>query len=181
MGYIGEKGLIELGKQDLLCRDKISKMDFCEQCVLGKSKRVSFQTAIHKTKLPFEYIYSDLWGPSRTESHEGGKYFMSIIDEYSRRVWTFILKQKSETFSKFKDWPTLTENKMGSKLKHLRTDNGLEYLSEQLKRLCKDKGITRHMTVRRTPQQNGAAERMNKTQLERVRCLLINAGLPRSF
>lgn len=66
-------------------------------------------------------------------------------------------------------------------MKHLRTDNGLEYLSEEFQSFCKDKGITRHRTVPANPQQNGVAERMNRTLLERVRCMLSNAKLPKSF
>ncbi|KAJ9547247.1 hypothetical protein OSB04_019790 [Centaurea solstitialis] len=69
----------------------------------------------------------------------------------------------------------------GKKIKRLRTDNGLEFCSGEFDRFCKDEGIARHRTVRHTPQQNGVAERMNRTLLERVRCVLSNAGLPRSF
>jgi len=91
------------------------------------------------------------------------------------------LKTKSDTFEKFKEWHTLIENQMGTKLKGLITDNGLEFVSEQFNEFCRLKGIKRHRTVLRTPQQNGLAERMNRTLLERVRCMLIGAGLPKSF
>lgn len=64
-------------------------------------------------------------GPSKTLTHGGGMYFLSIIDDYSRRVWVYVLKTKDETFGKFKDWLTATENKTRNKLKHLRTDNGV--------------------------------------------------------
>jgi transposase InsO family protein len=66
---------------------------------------------------------------------------------------------------------------MGTKLRGLRTDNGLEFVYEQFNEFCRLKGIKRHMTVPRTPQQNGLAERMNKTLLERVRCMLLGARL----
>lgn len=85
------------------------------------------------------------------------------------------------TFGMFKEWLMATENKVGNKLKHLRTDNGLDFVSEEFNNFCKSKGITRHRTVKHTPQQNGVAERMNRTLLERVRCMLIHAGLPKSF
>lgn len=93
----------------------------------------------------------------------------------------FIIKHKSETFEKFKDWKVLIENQVGKKIKRLRTDNGLEFCSKEFDRFCKDEGIARHHTVRHTPQQNGVAKRMNKTLLERVRCVLSNAGLSRGF
>jgi len=66
---------------------------------------------------------------------------------------------------------------MGTKLKGLRTDDGLEFVSEQFNEFCRLKGIKRHITVPRTPQQNGFAERMNRTLLERVRCMLLGAGM----
>jgi len=126
-------------------------------------------------------VHSDLWGPSKTLTHGGGSCFLSTIDDYSRRVWVFVLKNKSDTFGKFKEWHTLIENQMGTKLKVLRTDNGLEFVSEQFNEFCRLKGIKWHRTVPRTPQQNGLVERMNRTLLERVRCMLLGAGLPKSF
>lgn len=82
---------------------------------------------------------------------------------------------------KFREWKTLVENQTGRKLKCLRTDNGLEFLSNEFKDYCIKNGIPRHLTVRGTPQQNGLAERMNRTILERIRCLLSNANLPKKF
>ncbi|MQL05556.1 transposase, partial [Escherichia coli] len=110
-----------------------------------------------------------------------GSYFLTIIDDYSRKVWIFVIKNKSDTFLKFKEWHTQIGTQKESKLKFLRTDNGLEYLSEQFNKFCRDLGIQRHKTVAGTPQQNGIAERMNRTILERVRCMLLSAGLPKSF
>ena len=73
------------------------------------------------------------------------------------------------------------ENQTSRKMKHLRTDNGLEFCSSEFDRLCKDEDIARHRTVRNTPRQNGVAERVNKTLLERARCMLSNSGLNKSF
>ena len=86
LGHISEKGLIELEKQHLLMGDKLHKLEFCDQCVLGKSHRVKFGTGKHTSTRSFEYVHENLWGPSRTQTHGGGSYFLSIIDDYSRRV-----------------------------------------------------------------------------------------------
>ena len=161
--------------------DKLHKLEFCDQCVLGKSHRVKFGTGMHTSTRPFEYAHADLWGPSRIQTHGGGSYFLSIIDDYSRRVWVYILRNKAETFQKFKEWHTQIENQQGTKLKVLRTDNGLEFVSDQFNTFCTHHGIKRHKTVAGTPQQNGLAERMNRTILERVRCMLLGAGLPKVF
>ncbi|KAG8472156.1 hypothetical protein CXB51_036420 [Gossypium anomalum] len=75
----------------------------------------------------------------------------------------------------------MIEKQTGKQIKYLRTDNGLEFCSDEFNRLCKSEGIVRHLTVRHTPQQNGVAERMNRTIMEKVRCMLSNANLPKSF
>ncbi|WVZ12209.1 hypothetical protein V8G54_016739 [Vigna mungo] len=181
MGHISEKGLEELEKQDLLLGDKLQKLDFCDHCVLGKSHRIPFGKGKHSTQRPFEYVHADLWGPARTLTHGGGAYFLSIIDDFSRRVWIYVLKNKSKTFQKFKEWHTQIENQLGCRLKCLRTDNGLEFVSEEFNGFCKEKGIRRHRTVVGTPQQNGLAERMNRTILERVRYMLLGSGLSKAF
>lgn len=75
-------------------------------------------------------------------------WYMVIIDDYSKKVWTY---NKSDTFERFKEWKMLVENQIDWKAKRLRTDNGLEYLSNEFNQLCKVKCIARHRTVRETP------------------------------
>lgn len=75
----------------------------------------------------------------------------------------------------------MIEKQKGKQVKYLRTDNGLEFCSNEFNVLCKSEGIVRHLTVPYTPQQNGVAERMNRTIMEKVRCMLSNAHLPKSF
>ncbi|KAG8498690.1 hypothetical protein CXB51_005073 [Gossypium anomalum] len=118
---------------------------------------------------------------SLVPSRGGANYMLTFIDDFSRKVWAFFLKQKSDVFSAFKFWKIMIEKQTGKQIKYLRTDNGLEFCSDEFNRLCKSEGIVRHLTVRHTPQQNGVAERMNRTIMEKVRCMLSNANLPKSF
>ena len=106
---------------------------------------------------------------------------MNIVDNYSRKLWVFILKNKNDACASFKQWKILIENQTGKKIKRLRIDNGLEFCYEEFERYCKEAGIARHKTTTGTLQQNGLAERFNRTLLERTRCTLINAGLPNVF
>ena len=106
---------------------------------------------------------------------------MSIIDDHSRKVWVHLLKHKNDAFKAFKNWKNLTENETGNIIKVLRTDNGLEFCNEEFNQYCLDHGIDRHKTVRMTPQKNGVAERMNRTLLEKARCMLLSSGLPKGF
>ncbi|KAA0066633.1 hypothetical protein E6C27_scaffold979G00520 [Cucumis melo var. makuwa] len=111
----------------------------------------------------------------------GSRYFISIIDDFSRKEWMYTLKQKDEAFGKFLEWKKQVKNQTGRKVKYLRTDNDLEFVNNKFNNFCKSKGITRHFTVTYTPQQNGLAERLNRTIMERTRCLLTNASLPLKF
>ncbi|GJZ57863.1 retrovirus-related pol polyprotein from transposon TNT 1-94 [Tanacetum coccineum] len=180
-GLRREAGLQVLEKQGLFGKESLGKLDFCENCVLGKSHRVRFGVGRHTTQGVVDYVHSDLWGPSQVESLGGKRYFLSIIDDYSRRVWVYILRFKHEAFGKFKEWKQLVENQTGRTVKKLRTDNGLEFCNREFEQLCIESGIARHLTVAGTPQQNGVAERMNRTLMDKVRCLLIQSGLPKTF
>lgn len=181
LGHTGEKSLQMLAKQGLLKGTKTCKLEFCEHCVLGKQRRVKFGTAIHNTKGILDYVHSDVWGPAKTPSLGGRHYFVTFVDDFSRRVWVFTMKNKDDVLGIFLKWKAQVENQTGRKIKVLRTDNGGEYKSDPFLKICQEYGIIRHFTVRKTPQQNGVSERINKTLVEKVRCMLSNAGLGRKF
>ncbi|GKD22034.1 retrovirus-related pol polyprotein from transposon TNT 1-94 [Tanacetum coccineum] len=105
----------------------------------GKAGAVWQEKSRHTTHGVIDYVHSDLWGPSQVESLGGKRYFLSIVDDYSRR------------------------NQTGRTVKKLGTDNGLEFCNREFKQLCIESGIARHFTVVGTPQQNGLAERMCNT------------------
>ena len=106
---------------------QLEDLEFCETCAYGKSSRVKFGTGIQRTKGTLDYIPLDLWGPVRTQSPSGSRYFMSLVDDYSRKLWVFILKNKSDALMCFKQWKILVENQTRRKVKRLRTDNGMEF------------------------------------------------------
>ena len=91
------------------------------------------------------------------------------------------MKHKSDVFGIFKKWKAQVENQTSRKIKYLRTNNGLENRDKEFIRFYELEGITRHFTVKGTPQQSGVAERMNRTLAKRDRCMRLNAGLPKVF
>jgi hypothetical protein len=99
LGHMSETRMLELCKRGLLDGQRIDKLEFCEHCVYGKQTRVKFGTATHNTKDILEYIHSDLWGESRVPSLGGARYMLTIIDDYSRRVWSFYIKHKLDVFN----------------------------------------------------------------------------------
>lgn len=182
LGHMSYKNMQALVKQGYLKKRDVGKEAFCEHCVVGKAKRVSFETGKHNTSSVLEYIHADLWGSPNVEpSMSGNQYFLSLIDDHSRKVWLCFLKTKDETFQNFCEWKTRVENQVDKKVKYLRTDNGLEFCNKAFNEFCKKEGITRHRTCTYTPQQNGVAERMNRTLMEKVRCLLNESGLGEKF
>ncbi|KAH9665312.1 hypothetical protein KPL70_020298 [Citrus sinensis] len=181
LGHAGEKSLQTLMRHGLLKGTKTCKLNFCEHCVVGKKTRVKFGTANHDTREILEYVHSDVWGPTKTASIGGSHYFVIFVDDFSRRVWVYTMRAKDEVLEIFVKWKKLVETQTGRKIKVLRSDNGGEYTSDPFLQVCQNEGIKRHFTVRHTPQQNGVAERMNRTLLEKVRCMLSNAGLDKKF
>ena len=121
LGHMSEKGLKILSKQGLLDDAETGKLKFCETCVMGKQCRVKFGSGKHTSTGILEYIHSDLWGPSPVESHGWCRYFVTFIDDYSRKVWVYFLKLKNEVFGRFKEWKTMVEKRTGKQVKTLRT------------------------------------------------------------
>lgn len=181
-GHISQKGLVLLVKAGYLNQNEVKKLDFCESCVFGKAHKQSFKKGKHTSKEVLEYVHSDLWGsPSVVPSLAEKQYFITFIDDYSRKVWIYFLKTKDEAFDTFKEWKVEVETQTGRKLKCLRTDNGLEYCNKRFDSYCVSTGVKRHMTCVYTPLQNGVSERMNRTIMERVRCMLSESGMEERF
>src|SRR5436190_17469348 len=98
----------------------------------------------------------------------GVRYYVTFIDDFSMKVWTFILKHKSEVFQKFKEWKTMVENQRGRKVKALRSDDGGEFTSMEFKEYLARHRIKHQLSILGQPEQNGIAERMNRILLERA-------------
>lgn len=96
--HVNERGLVELGKQNMLGGDKVEKLELCEPYVFGKTCRVKYNKGKKRTHGSLDYIHVDLWGPARNPSHSGGRYFLSIFDDYSREF------QKLEDPCRKFDW-----------------------------------------------------------------------------
>ena len=126
-------------------------------------------------------VHSDVCGPIHVESLGKSRYFVTFIDDSSRYTCVYFMKHKSEVLEKFKEFVTLTTNQTGNKVKKLRSDNGGEYWSEEFVAYLKERGILHHTTTPMNPEQNGEAERMNRTIIEAARSMLHHAKLSTSF
>jgi transposase InsO family protein len=118
-------------------------------------------------------------GPIATETPNGKKYFITFMDDYSRMVWVRFMRTKDEAFEKFREFAAMMNQQWGQGIGTLRTDNGGEFTSEQFEAYLRQRGIRHQKTVPRSPQQNGVAERMNRTLMEMTRSMLLLAGHPK--
>ena len=105
-------------------------------------------------------------------SMNGSRYLLTFIDDFSRYTWVFFLKKKSEVCEKFSELKALIENASGLKIKILRYDNGVEYVSNEFLSICYQSGIQVQHSIPYTPQQNGVVERKNRSLKETTNCML---------
>ena len=111
-------------------------------------------------------------------SVNGYEYYVLFIDDYSRRTWIYFMKTKNEVFKKFQEFKALVENQTGRKIKVFRSDNGGEYTSNAFVAFCAAAGIRRELIVPYNPEQNGVAERKNRTICGAARSMIHDQGLP---
>lgn len=122
-----------------------------------------------------------LCGPLSVPSIGGNNYFLTMLDDYSKLSVVVPLPRKSDTADAAKSAITMLENQIERRTKRLRCDNGSEFINRTLQDFCASKGIQIETSVRYTPEQNGAAERLNRTLLDKVRPMLAAANLPKSL
>ena len=157
-----------LKERDLVAFEKRT----CVPCIQGKQHRSPFHTSTHRSTTPLERVHSDLQGPMPTESFSRKWYMMTIWDDATNYHWTFALEKKSDTYRTFVEWKARVEKEKGRTVRILRSDNGGEYLSDAFKAYLKTEGIKHETSIPYTPQQNGKAERGNRTIEEKITCLL---------
>ena len=120
----------------------------CEHCIFVKQKKVSFSKTNKSSKVErLELVHTDVWGPALVKSLEGSQYYITFIDDSTRKVWVYFLINKSDVFFVFKRWKKEAETQTCLKIKCLKSDNGGEHDSSQFKELCSENGIRMIKTV----------------------------------
>jgi transposase InsO family protein len=157
---------------------KVDHEGVCKGCAQGKITKNPFPKSDSKADGILDIVHSDVCGPMPSTSLSRYVYYVTFIDDYSRKTWVYFLKLKDEVFEKFKEFKALVENLSEKKIKILRSDNGGEYTSKEFKDFCRDVGIKRELTTPYNPQQNGVAERKNRTIMEAVKAMIHDQDLP---
>lgn len=168
MGHQNKRHVKEVVKKELNLELTLDG-ELCEGCIKGKAHRLKFGRRKRAEKTG-EVISTDVCGPF-IPSKSGFKYFLVFKDDYSKFRKVYFIKTKDEVFEKLKEF--LAEaNTLGHKIMCIQCDNGREFKNERVEGFLKSKGIEIRYTMPYTPQQNGCAERENRTIVETARALM---------
>ncbi|KAJ9557532.1 hypothetical protein OSB04_012146 [Centaurea solstitialis] len=115
------------------------------------------------------------------EARGGYRYFITFTDDFSRYGYVYLIRHKSETFEKFKEFQNEVQNQLERKIKFFRSDRGEEYLTQEFDNHLRECGIVSQLTPPYTPQMNGVSEKRNRTLLDMVRSMMCRSTLPVSF
>ncbi|GJR69659.1 putative ribonuclease H-like domain-containing protein [Tanacetum coccineum] len=185
LGHVNFKNINKLVQGNLVrgLPSKTFKLDHsCLACRKGKQHRASCKKIEERTvREPLELLHMDLFGPVSVESVNRKKYCLVVTDDCSKFSWVFFLAYKDETYDMLHDLIVGLENKLRHKVKTIRCDHGTEFKNHLMNEFCAKKGIKREYSIARTPQQNGVAERKNRTLIEAARTMLADSLLPIQF
>ncbi|GKA64423.1 putative RNA-directed DNA polymerase [Tanacetum coccineum] len=154
---------------------------FCDSCMKAKFSRLPFPVSTTKTHACFDLIHCDIWGKYRTPSLTRASYFLTIVDDFSRATWVYLLKQKHEASMCLKAFHKMVQVQFEKNIRRIRCDNGGEFISNQMIEFYANQGIILETSCIHTPQQNGVVERKHRHLLETARALRFEANLPTRF
>lgn len=188
LGHISKAKFLEIKTKNMfedidLISNVLPDNVLCEACINGKQARLRFEKFKNKDYInrPLYVVHSDVCGPITPTTIDGKNYYVIFIDQYTHYCVTYLISHKSEVFAMFRDFVAKSEAHFNLKIVQFYIDNGGEYLSNEMRDYCVQKGITYHLTVPHTPQLNGVSERMNRTITEKARAMVSGAKLQKTF
>ena len=184
LGHVNMAAVRKMAKEELVRGlPEIGQVDqLCEACLIGKQKRLPFPKKVkHRARRNLELVHGDLCGPIASETPNGSKYFLLLVDDRSRYMWVVMLSSKDRAVKAIKEIKAWAEGESELKMGALRTDRGGEFTSHEFAKYCAGEGIHRQHTAPYSPQQNGVVERRNDTVVATARSMLKAKGLPDCF
>ncbi|KAK1422305.1 hypothetical protein QVD17_25324 [Tagetes erecta] len=175
LGHVNFNSIRRLIKLNSIPSVQINKKMKCETCVESKLTRSSFKSVERITE-PLDLIHTDVCDLKSVPTRGGNKYFITFIDDSTKYCYVYLLKSKDEAIDKFVLYKNEVENQLNKKIKVVRSDRGGEYVSP-FADVCAQSGIIHECTAPYSPQQNGTAERKNRTLKEMMNAMLISSGL----
>jgi len=168
-------------KQLGLSCNKGKSETICSVCPKVGVHGQSFPLSNSRASRIFELIHVDIWGAYKCVTHDGYKYFLTIVDDYSRATWVHLMSTKSNAFPLLQQFTAFVKNQFEVTIKTVRTDNGMKFQDNSALQFYAKKGIIDQRSCVDTPQQNGVVERKHKHLSEVARALMMQADLPSRF
>ena len=184
MGWLWHRRLAHVGMRNLskllkgghilgLTNVVFEKDRPCGACQAGKQVGAPHPAKnIMTTTRPLELLHMDLFGPIAYISIGGNKYGLVIVDDFTRFTWVFFLHDKGETHGVLKKFLRRAQNEFNLRIKNIRSDNGSEFKNTNVEEYLDEEGIKHEFSAPYSPQQNGVAERKNRTLIEMARAML---------
>lgn len=189
LGHISKERLERLVKNEILPNLDFTDLGVCVECIKGKQTKHTKKGATRSSQL-LEIIHTDICGPFDVPSFGGEKYFITFIDDFSRYGYIYCLNEKSQAVKALEVYVNEVERQLDRKVKIIRSDRGGEYYGKHnesgqcpgpFAKFLEARGICAQYTMPGTPQQNGVAERRNRTLIDMVRSMMSNSSLPMSL
>ncbi|KAJ9553546.1 hypothetical protein OSB04_017591 [Centaurea solstitialis] len=181
LGHINKKRVELLLKGGFLGNFDYKPFDNCESCLSGKMTKQPFNKENERATDLLEIIHTDVCGPFSHVARGGYRYFITFTDDFSRYGYVYLMRHKSESFERFKEFHNEVQNLLDKRIKFLRSDRGGEYLSDEFDNHLMECGIVSQLRPPYTPQMNDVSERRNRTLLDMVRTMMCHSSLPISF
>lgn len=185
LGHRDSEAVKKIVRENLGLGLNINRCDIttvCSPCYQGKMCRDPFPKASKSRASEVgELVHSDLGGPMEVATPRGNRFYIILVDDYSRYSVIYLLQHKSDAEEKVREYCNMVKNQFGHYPKCIRSDGGGEYSGRNLKNFFAEHGIVHQMSAPYSPQQNGVAERKNRYLKEMMRCMLAESGLDKKF
>ncbi|KAJ9540834.1 LOW QUALITY PROTEIN: hypothetical protein OSB04_027340 [Centaurea solstitialis] len=146
LGHINKKRVELLLKGGFLGTFDYKPFDNCESCLSGKMTKQPFNKENERATDLLEIIHTDVCGPFSHVARGGYRYFITFTDDFSRYGYVYLMRHKSESFERFREFQNEVQNQLGRKIKFLRSDRGGEYLSDEF-----DNHLMERQQIEKTP------------------------------
>jgi hypothetical protein len=182
LGHLGRKKIVGLNTSTTGLIEPIGipvHIPPCDTCLRTKICKTNRRYITRPATKILERVHTDFCGPLRFRGINNEVYVLTLMDEFSRKLWAIPTVYRTDLYPVFTHWQKTVERQTGRQLLSLRSDNAKEY--EALGKTLVKQGIRTEFSVSHTPQQNGLAERVNRTIFSLARALLLQASLPARF
>jgi len=150
----------------------------CDSCQLGKLSKLPFSYSEHSSTDVFEKIHCDLWGPAPVLSIGKFKYYVCLVDDFSKYTWIIPLQNKSDFLTVYLSFEKYVSRQFNTQIKVFHSDGGGEFINSKLAGHFRSTGIVHQVSCPYTPEQTGMVERRHRIIRELVMTMLFHSGTP---